>query len=175
MKPWCPSMWCLFTNVPIALAVEMAGLHLSKDDSWKQVRGLLNPTDVYNLLSACLSSTYFVFDGIYHKQVFRTTMGSPEFAVGANMVMEELEDRAIPALTTQPSVWYRYVDDTFDIRHSEVVNTRHEAINNTFPSISFTHEKEQNGSIAFLDTMVTRGSKGRLNHTVYRKPTHTDG
>ena len=101
-------------------------------------------------------------------------MGSPVSAVIANMVMEDLEERTIPALLVQPRVWFRYVDDTFVICHSDEVGIIHEAINKTFSSINFTIEEEKNGALPFLDTLVARDPKGALKVTVYRKPTHTD-
>ena len=41
-------------------------------------------------------------------------MGTPASAVVVNMVMEELEERAIPALTAQPSV--RWMMDGREVR-----------------------------------------------------------
>ena len=38
-------------------------------------------------------------------------MGSPVSAVMANMVMEDLEERALTTLTNQPLFWKRFVDD----------------------------------------------------------------
>ena len=35
-------------------------------------------------------------------------------------------------------------------------------------------EKETNGSLPFLDVLITRQPDGTLGHSVYRKPTHTD-
>ncbi|GJQ86532.1 hypothetical protein Trydic_g10432 [Trypoxylus dichotomus] len=35
-------------------------------------------------------------------------------------------------------------------------------------------EVEKSGVIPFLDALVTREPNGRLGHSVYRKPTHTD-
>ena len=46
-----------------------------------------------------LSCAQFVFEGTYYKQVFGTAMGSPLSDVIANLVMEDIEYRA---LTTAP-------------------------------------------------------------------------
>ena len=42
-------------------------------------------------------------------------------------------------------------------------------------NIHFTcEEAREDGSIPFLDMLITPDEDGRLNTTVYRKPTHTD-
>ena len=44
-------------------------------------------------------------------------------------------------------------------------------INSRHPNISFTMEKENNGSISFLDTKIGRDSRNNFSSNVYRKPT----
>ena len=50
-----------------------------------------------------------------------------------------------------------------------------EHINSIDPHIQFTSEDSKpDGSMPFLDMLITPTEDGRLNTTVYRKPTHTD-
>ena len=50
-----------------------------------------------------------------------------------------------------------------------------ERFNSIDPNIRFTAETTRaNGSMPFLDTLVTPQSDGSLATTVYRKPTHTN-
>ena len=50
-----------------------------------------------------------------------------------------------------------------------------EHINSIDPHIQFTSEDSKpDGSMPFLDMLITPTEDGRLNRTVYRKPTHTD-
>ena len=98
-------------------------------------------------------------------------MGSPVSAVIANMVMEDVETRALNTFIFGPKLWKRYVDDTFVLLKQEKLTDFYtNAVEN---SINFTMEKEKNDSIAFLDTLITRLEHGQLSTKVYRKPTHT--
>ena len=47
-------------------------------------------------------------------------------------------------------------------------------INSQDPHIQFTVEPTQQGSLPFLDTLVTIEPNNTFSTTVYRKPTHTD-
>ena len=67
--------------------------------------------DIIDLLSFCLNTTYFVFEGCYYQQVFGTAMGSPVSAVTANLVMEDVELRALASVPVSLSFWKRFVDD----------------------------------------------------------------
>ena len=47
-------------------------------------------------------------------------------------------------------------------------------LNNIHPTIKFTMEVEEGGSLPFLNTKVSRREDGKLDITVYCKQTHTD-
>ena len=57
------------------------------------------------------------------------------------------------------------------MRHVEEF-THH--LNSIYQDIQFTTEKEENGSLAFLDTLTVKQQDGNVKVKVYRKPTHTD-
>ena len=104
----------LFNKIPVNLAIKVATNRLRYDDSLWQ-RTSLPLEDITDLLSFCLNTTQFVFEGTYYKQAFGTAMGSPVSAVIANLVMEDIEHRALTTAPVSPSFWKRFVDDVHDL------------------------------------------------------------
>ena len=71
--------------------------------------------------------------------------------------------------------WRRFVDDTFIIIQKAKEDSFFNHINSIDNKIQFTKEASRSdGSMPFLDTLVTINGDGSLNTKVYRKPTHTD-
>ena len=101
-------------------------------------------------------------------------MGSPVSAVKANMVMGDLEERSLTTLTNQPLFWKRFVDEASTTTKPDSTQTFLKHLNSIEPCITFTIERESEGKIAFLDSMVHHQEDGRLSINVYRKPTLTD-
>ena len=73
-----------------------------------------------------------------------------------------------------PSLWLRFVDDTFVINKAEHSQALLQHINNQDPHIQFTVEPTQQGSLPFLDTLVTTEQDNTFSTSVYRKPIHRD-
>ena len=72
-------------------------------------------------------------------------------------------------------MWKRFVDDICVIIKEAHKQEFLEHINSIDPHIQFTSEDSKaDGSMPFLDMLITPTENGRLNTTVYRKPTHTD-
>ena len=72
-------------------------------------------------------------------------------------------------------MWKRFVDDTCVIIKEAHKQEFLEHINSIDPHIQFTSEdSKDDGSMPFLDMLITPTEDGRLNTTVYRKTTHTD-
>ena len=96
-------------------------------------------------------------------------MGSPISPFIANLFMEGFEVKALSI-----SLWLRFVDDTFVITKAEHSQELLHHINSQDPYIQFTVEPTQQGSLPFLDTLVTIEPNNTFSTTVSRKPTHTD-
>ena len=63
------------------------------------------------LLEFCLNATYMSLRGKVYQQTFGTAMGSPVSVMVANIVMEDVEERALTSYEIQLPFWKRYVDD----------------------------------------------------------------
>ena len=102
-------------------------------------------------------------------------MGSPISLIVANLFMEDLEVQAIKTSSTPPALWKRFVDDTFTIIKKEDRNSFLQHLNSSHPNIKFTCEEvRDDGSMPFLDVLITPEEDGSLSTSVFRKPTHTD-
>jgi hypothetical protein len=102
-------------------------------------------------------------------------MGSPVSVVMANLVMEDVERRALSTLSTPPRYWKRYIDDTFAILSKDLVDEFLGHLNSIETAIQFTVEKEStDGRLPFLDVCVQRNDDGTITTSVHRKPTYTN-
>ena len=164
----------LFTSVPIEPSIGIIKKLLEDDKNLHQ-RTNMSVNHISCLLEFCLKTTYFTFQGKFFEQVKGAAMGSPISPIVANLFMEDFEVKALSTTPTPPTLWKRFVDDTFIIiqrRHKESFLQHLNSMNN---NIHFTCEDaKDDGSIAFLDMLISPNENGRLNTTVYRKDTHTD-
>ena len=102
-------------------------------------------------------------------------MGSPISPIVANLFMEDLEVQAIRTSPTPPSLWKRFVEDTFTIIKKEDRSSFLQHLNSIHQNIKFTCEEvRDDGSMPFLDILVTPKEDGSLSTSVFRKQTHTD-
>jgi hypothetical protein len=87
--------------------------------------------------------------------------------------MKHFEQLALDSTQDKPSLWLRYVDDTFIIwpHDAEKIWNFLTHLNSLRSAIQFTMEIESGGAIPFLDALVTRKGTA-LTTQVYRKPTH---
>ena len=102
-------------------------------------------------------------------------MGSPTSPIVANLFMEDLEVQAIMTSPSPPVLWKRFLDDTFTIIKKQPKNSFLEHLNSINPSTKFTTEETgTDGSMPFLDILITPKDDGSLQTSVYIKPIHTD-
>ena len=100
----------LFTKVPVDRAADIAYDRL-QDDQTLEERTMLTPNEIKILLLLCLNATYLTYKKGYCQQTFETAMGSPVSMVVADLVMEDVEERALTTYHSPPLFWKRYVDE----------------------------------------------------------------
>ena len=164
----------LFTPVPIKPALDVIK-KLLEEDPGLQSRTSMSTQHIMDLLEFCLRNTYFIFRGKFYEQVEGAAMGSPISPIVPNLFMESFEVSTLQSSPNPPLLWKRFVDDTFVIMkkvHREEFLTH---LNSADKNIQFTAEEPgPEGSLPFLDILIIPDDEGRLNTTVYRKPTHMD-
>ena len=164
----------LFTSVPVEPSIQIIKKLLEEDRSL-HLRTKMTVNQISCLLDFCLKTTYFIFQGKFFEQVKGAAMGSPINPIVANLFMEDLEVKALSTAPTPPTLWKRFVDDTFIIIKKSSKESFLQHLNSVDDNIHFTcEEPNEDGSIAFLDMLITPDQNGRLNTSVYRKVTHTD-
>ena len=99
-------------------------------------------------------------------------MGYPVSPVTANMYMEYFQD---VALRTADRLQRGFVDNTFVTQQLEHKENFLKHIYSTDQYIKFTKEDIwPDGSMPFMDTVVTLEPNRTLSRSAHRKPTHTD-
>ena len=167
------NMVSLFTNVPMDLALAVAQQWLQEDSALSD-RTCLSVKEVMELIEFCLSTTFLGFCGMVYRQTFGTAMGSPVSVTVANLVMEDVEQRALATTDVHPQFWKRYVDDACTVLPADDVQKFLDHLNGVEQSICFTVEVESDGKLPFLDVLLRHNPDSSVSTTVYRKPSHTD-
>ena len=163
----------LFTRVLTTRAIQVTHERLLGNLSLSD-RTSLTVEDICSLLKLCLEATYLSFRGKIYQKVHGTAMGSPVSVVVTNLMMEDIEQKALSTFHTLPRFWRQYVDDTCTILPGDLVDSFHSHLNSIDNNIQFTVEKESDRQLPFLDILLTREEDGSVSTSVYCKSTHTD-
>ena len=159
------------------MAIDIVQRKLEKSDDWKN-HTQLTKGQVLDLLSFLLHNSYFIFEGTQYHQVSGCAMGSPVSAVIAELVMQEVEEKALETSPVRPKWWCRYDDDSNACIKRDGVEVFHSHLNSINANIQFTGEMHTitmgKKSIAFLDTTnSTVNEDGKVEVGVYRNATLT--
>ena len=162
----------LFTKVPTDETLAVVRDKLAADPLLEEC--ICIPIDnLMEMLTFCVETTYFGMEADIYRQDEGLAMGSPLSPVLANLYKEYFEEMALGSTSLNPSMWLRYVDDTFILwPHQEDVQILLDHVNSIRPSIQFTMEKKQDNKLPVLDVLLTRTEQG-FRSSVYRKPTFT--
>ena len=145
----------LFTSIPIEPAIRITRKHL-EDDPTLNSRTSMTVDHSICLLELYMKNTYFSYQGRFYEQTEGAAMGSPISPLISNLFMEDFESQAIRTSTAPPTLWKRYVDDTFAIIKKNNKDSLLEHLNFINPNIRFTCEEvRKDGSMPFLDILIT--------------------
>ena len=156
----------LFTSVPINPVLEIIRHRLANDHQLHN-RTTMSVSHIISLLEFCLNSISFVYQGQFYQQIEGAAMGSPLSPIVANVSMEKFEE----ALATAPppqvcgsGMWMILLSS----KKKGTVMSFFQHINSLEDRIKFTAEYTRaDGSMPFLDTIVTSRSDGSLETKVY--------
>ena len=164
----------LFTSVPRDDALEVLRSKLELDDQLA-ARTELSIDSVMELVTACVTTTYFRVEETYYQQVDGLAMGSPLSPAICNIYMEQQELNALQSSQQVPTLWLRYVDDIFAIWPHGRQDLDHflDHLNSRNPAIQYTMELEEDSVLPFLDVKIQK-NEHHLSMSVFRKKTHTD-
>ena len=162
----------LFTNIPLRETIDICLDALFRHSD--SVMGFTRPL-LKKLLELSVLNSFFMFDGSFYQQIEGLGMGLPLGPTFANIFMCFYEKVWLSDCPPhfKPIFYRRYIDDTFllfrDKSHlPEFLNY----LNAKHPNIKFTFECENNGTLSFLDTKISRENNNFVS-SVYRKPTFT--
>ena len=120
------------------------------------------------LLYLCTTKVPFKhINGKIYIQIDGVTMGSPLGPTFANYYMADLKNKVLNE--KKPPIYARYVDDIFIVsKIDDLINLKEEMENNS--KLKFTYEEPVNGTLPFLDILVTKQDYN-IKTTVYKKKT----
>ena len=163
----------LYPSVPQDEAIELVHQKMTNDPNLSK-KTTLSAESITKLFKLCVQKTYFVFNKKLYIQVNGLAIGASTSGFAAELFMERLETRALDTFVDPPTIWKRYVDDTFTKLKKALVDEFLKHLNQQHPRIKFTTEVQINQMLAFLDNRVHVEPDGMTKITIYRKKTHTD-
>ena len=180
----------LFPSVPIGDATQLI-LHKLQNDSTLPSRTRLSPDEICDLISLCLSSSNFIYDGRHHTQKDSGPIGLSLMVTLSQLWMIDTMDKAILEAKRRrvavPRKIFVYMDDCWClIQHprpglrstmispSDPAEEFNACLNSIHERVQFTREEEEENRIAFLDVLVTRNNDGTLSTSIFRKPSNTN-
>ena len=161
----------LFTCVPVKEVINICADALFRDGLNQSG---LTEDGFRELMDISTTSVDFLFNENIYRQVDGVAMGSPLGPTLANIFVGCYEQKLFTD-TARPSVYFRYVDDTFAIFSSSKDCLMFlDGLNRLHPALKFTYETECENCLPFLDVLVTKDvAENKYKTSIYRKPTFT--
>ncbi|KAL6416960.1 hypothetical protein ACFW04_014754 [Cataglyphis niger] len=112
-----------------------------------------------------LDSRYFIFNGTIYQQTFGTPMGSPLSSIIADIVLQDLKEKALTSLNFIPSFYLRYVDDIILSASLSAFEHILNVFNSFHSRLQFTMEIENNNKLDFLTLKYLFNNHNKNNHS----------
>ncbi|XP_072759915.1 uncharacterized protein [Anoplolepis gracilipes] len=156
----------LFANIPIELAIE------SISNRWNFISEEIElPMSKFLMGSnIVLNSTFFMFNNNFYRQIYGTPMGSPLSPIIADIVIQDIENKALSILNFSTPFYYRYVDDIITAIPFDQIDYILNVFNSLHPRLKFTLEVENDNIINFLEIAISTFNN-KLEFDWYHKPT----
>lgn len=150
----------LFPSVPIGKAIDAMKIHLvSSGMPHNEVSACVE------IAETCMKQNFFSFRKKFYKQDFGLSMGSKLSPYLANIFMSKMEED-LQKHSLFPRIWFRYVDDVFAVVKERYLNSILTLLNSQCDSIEFTMERENEGSLPFLDLLIKRREDNSIHFAV---------
>ncbi|XP_071577702.1 uncharacterized protein [Temnothorax nylanderi] len=156
----------LFTNVPTEMVLD------SISRRWDYIvrNCKITKSEFFIAVKLILNSTFFVFNGKIYQQTFGVPMGSPLSPIAADIVLQDLETKALEILKYCPPFYKRYIDDVTLAAPSALLQHTLDVFNSFHPRLQFTIEIGEDDTLKFLEiTMLLKDN--RLTFDWFHKPT----
>ena len=157
----------LFPSIPVEFAIKKV------DIQWDKIEKLTKmPKKLFmEILRFCVKeNNYFIYDGTIYSQLKGMPMGSPISPIIADIVMEAILDEFMSNIVHKPRLLTKYVDDIFAIVKKEEMDNTLNELNKCNRHLQFTKETEEEGSLPYLDTLLTK-KNNIIKTDWYQKPT----
>ena len=102
----------LYLSVPQGEAIKVIHQLMINDEELHK-KTTMSAENLITLFKLCVGTTYFSFNKKLYQQIDGLAIGASSSGPAADLFMERLEKRALTTFVEPPSLWKRYVDDTF--------------------------------------------------------------
>lgn len=156
----------MFDSIPINLALDCIEEKINQNHNLTKI----TKNELIIATRTVFNGIVFSFNKKFYKQVSGCPMGSPLSPVISDLVLQDVENRALKILDFKPILYKRYVDDILTIIPTNKIDVFVKVFNSIEDSIQFTHECEKNNVINYLDLQIIKTSDGSLHVNWYKKP-----
>ena len=155
----------LYTNVPVDEAITRCAELLY---GGRYQKPPVSKETFIKLTELCSLNVLMLTPRGYYRQKDGLAMGSPPAPYLANGWLSQFDDR----IRGDAKVFGRYMDDVLRNIKVAQIESKSKEINDFHPNLKFTYEREDKGSIPFLDMRILH-SGDKLTSTWYTKNTDT--